>query len=99
MFVFSSHLFDFIVRAKVQGINLNFFILYQLPVPDPSKFKQLPGLDTGDTCLEDSVIRRLVKCVNYSYDMEPFVKDMGYEIEPRPWNEKKDLTIWPSWMR
>jgi hypothetical protein len=23
--------------------------------------------------------------------MEPFVKDMGYEIEPRPWNEKERL--------
>jgi len=29
MFVFSSHLFDFIVRAKVQGINLNFSFLYR----------------------------------------------------------------------
>ncbi len=90
-FVFCSHVLDFVLRQKLQGINLNFFILYQLPVPDPSKFKELPGLDTGDSCLEDSVIRRLVKCVNYSYDMEPVVKDMGYEIEPRPWNEKERL--------
>ncbi len=57
---------------------MTFFILYcALPVPDPSKLKELPGLDAGDTCLEDSVIRRIVKCVNYSYDMEPFVKDIA----------------------
>jgi len=86
-----SHCFDYVSRTKLQGINFSFFILYQLPVPDPSKFKELPGLDVGDACLEDSVIRRIVKCVNYSYDMEPFVKDMGYEIEPRPWNEKERL--------
>jgi len=86
-----NHIIDYSARQKIQGTHMTFFILYQLPVPDPSKFKQLPGLDTGDTCLEDSVIRRLVKCVNYSYDMEPFVKDMGYEIEPRPWNEKERL--------
>ena len=89
--IMTSHCLDFVSRAKLQGTNFSFFILYQLPVPDPSKFKELPGLDAGDTCLEDSVIRRLVKCVNYSYDMEPFVKDMGYEIEPRPWNEKERL--------
>jgi len=89
--VMPSHCLDFVSRTKLQGANFSFFILYQLPVPAPSKFKELPGLDTGDSCLEDSVIRRLVKCVNYSYDMEPFVKDMGYEIEPRPWNEKERL--------
>lgn len=86
-----SHTFDFVTRMKFQGTNMNFFILYQLPVPDPAKFKELPGIDDSDSCLEDSVIRRLVKCVNYSYDMEPFVKDMGYEIEPRPWNERERL--------
>jgi hypothetical protein len=86
-----NHLIDYIVRQKNQGINLSFFIFKQLPVTNPSKFKELPGLDTGDTCLEDSVIRRIVKCVNYSYDMEPFVKDLGYEIEPRPWNERERL--------
>jgi len=87
----NSHVFDYVTRQKFQGTSICFFILYQLPVPDPSKFKELPGLDAGDSCLENSVIRRLVKCVNYSYDMEPFVKDMGYEIEPRPWNEKERL--------
>jgi len=87
--IIQSHIIDYTVRNKLQNARMNFFVIYQLPVPDPSKFKQLPGLDTGDTCLEDSVIRRLVKCVNYSYDMESFVKDMGYEIEPRPWNEKE----------
>ncbi len=89
--IIQSHIIDYAVRNKLQNARMNFFVVYQLPVPDPSKFKELPGLDTGDTCLEDSVIRRLVKCVNYSYDMEPFVKDMGYEIEPRPWNEKERL--------
>ncbi|WP_367363502.1 hypothetical protein [Mesotoga sp.] len=87
----SGHIADYVAKQKLQGTHVNFYILYQFPVPDSSKFRELPGLDTGDTCLEDSVIRRLVKCVNYSYDMEPFVKDMGYEIEPRPWNEKERL--------
>ncbi|MCD6450083.1 MAG: hypothetical protein J7L34_06220 [Thermotogaceae bacterium] len=87
----TSHIFDYVTRRKCQGTSMNFFILYQLPVPNPSKFKNLPGINEGDSCLEDSVIRKLVKCVNYSYDMEPFVKDMGYEIEPRPWNERERL--------
>jgi len=87
----SGHIADYVAKQKLQGTHVNFYILYQFPVPDSSKFRELPGLDTGDSCLEDSVIRRLVKCVNYSYDMEPFVKDMGYEIEPRPWNEKERL--------
>ncbi len=86
-----SHVCDYVARQKIQGTSMCYFILYQLPVPNPVKFKELPALDEGYKCLEESVIRRLVKCVNYSYDMEPFVKDMGYEIEPRPWNEKKRL--------
>jgi len=91
MSIFNSHSFDYVARIKYPSAYLSQFFLFQFPVPNPSKFKQLPGLDSGDTCLEDSVIHRLVKCVNYSYDMEPFVKDMGYEIEPRPWNERERL--------
>jgi hypothetical protein len=86
-----THTFDYVVRIKYPSAYLSQFFFFQFPIPDPSKFKELPGLDAGDACLEDSVIRRIVKCVNYSYDMEPFVKDMGYEIEPRPWNEKERL--------
>lgn len=88
---FISHILDFVTKNKIQGTNMNKFIVLQLPVPDPDKFKKLPGIDEGDSCLEESVIRRLVKCVNYSYDMEPFVKEMGYEIEPRKWDERERL--------
>jgi hypothetical protein len=40
--VVTSHILDFVLKRKIQGNNINQFIVEQLPVPDPDKFKELP---------------------------------------------------------
>jgi hypothetical protein len=41
--------------------------------------------------LEDSIKQIIINLTNYAYDLEPFVKELGGTINPRPWNEEERL--------
>jgi len=83
-----SHIIDYIVRTKMQGINFSNFIFNQLPILPPEKLKQTPGIE-GDATIEQSIRQILINLTNYSYDLEPFVKALGGQITPRPWDERE----------
>lgn len=83
----STHIFDFCIRKKMQGVNLNFFYFYQFPHPIPGILKEFKGLNENEETLEDSVRKIVINLLNYSYDMEDFIKDLSGEIKPRKWNE------------
>jgi len=87
---FQSHIIDYIVRTKMQGINFSNFIFNQLPILPPEQHKQTPGIE-GDATIEKSINKILINLTNYSYDLEPFVKDLGGQINPRKWDEQERL--------
>jgi hypothetical protein len=90
LLLLSTHIIDFILRCKVQGANINKFIFNQLPVLSPEKLKQTPGLH-GDETIEQTIRQLLINLTNYAYDLEPFVKELGGQITPRPWDERERL--------
>lgn len=74
---------DYILRQKVQGQNLNLYILEQLPFIPPKAFEQKIG---GQKIAE--FIREQVLHLTYTaVDMRPFAIDMGYDGEPFVWDE------------
>ncbi|MDS1348508.1 Eco57I restriction-modification methylase domain-containing protein [Planktothrix agardhii] len=77
---FNSLIFDFVTRQKVGGVNLNFFILKQLPIIPPDWY-------TPEDI--EYISSRVLELVYTAYDMKPFAQDMGYDGEPFIWDEER----------
>ena len=76
---------DFVVRQKVQGTNLNLFILEQLPVIAPDAYDRRFGAVTARKLVRDHVLR-----LTYTaHDMAPFARDLGYDGPPFVWDEEE----------
>jgi hypothetical protein len=88
----SSMAFDFALRQKVQGQNLNWFIVEQATVIAPARFdEQLPAkfaaamraakLMNGHhphPTVADFVLPQVLALTYTAHDMAPFARDMGY---------------------
>ena len=73
---------DFVARQKVQGQNLNLFIVEQLPFIPPSGYDRKFGNMTARSLVRDHVLR-----LTYTaHDMAPFARDLGYDGPPFSWD-------------
>ena len=88
----SSLALDFALRQKVQGQNLNWFIVEQLPVIAPARFQdplpaafakamraaQLMNGHHPQPSVADFVIPQVLALTYTAHDMAPFARDLGY---------------------
>ncbi len=80
----NSFCFDFCVRQKVGGVNLNFFLVNQFPVSKPSSYE----------CDTHSFIRdNILELTFTAWDLEPFALDCGYDGPPFIWNDDRRFLI------
>lgn len=77
---FNSLIFDFISRQKIGATDYSYFILKQLPVIPPDRYKP-----------EDIefISKRVLELTYTAWDMKPFAEDMGYHGEPFIWNPER----------
>ena len=81
----NSFCLDFVVRQKVHGTSLNWFIVEQLPIIDPKAYERSFGTKTASDIVHDHVLR-----LTYTaHDMEPFRRDLGYDGPPFVWDEEE----------
>ncbi len=76
---------DYVARQKLQGQNLNLFILEQLPVIAPDGYARR----FGDTTARDLVRDHVLRLTYTAHDMAPFARDMGYDGPPFIWDEEE----------
>ena len=78
-----SFSFDFALRQKVQGQNLNWFIVEQAPVIAPTDF------DTriAGGSIADFVREQVLRLTYTAHDLKPYAQAMGYDGEPFQWDE------------
>lgn len=81
---FCSIVLDYIARQKVSGLNLNFFIVKQLPVFPPEAYS---------TVNIKYIAKRVLELVYTAYDLQPFAKDMCFNGEPFKWDEDRRATL------
>ena len=81
----NSVCFDFVTRQKVQGANITWYTVEQLPVIAPETYDREFGVKTAREIVRDHVLR-LTYTAN---DMIPFARDMGYDGPPFIWNEEE----------
>lgn len=81
-----SLILDWAARFSVGGVNMNFFILKQLPVLPPAAYLDaaLPGFTYAEL-----VIPRVLELTYTAWDLEPFARDLGYDGDPFPWDEDR----------
>jgi hypothetical protein len=76
---------DFVARQKLQGQNLNLFILEQLPVITSDDYDR----QFGDTTARELVRDHVLRLTYTSHDMAPFARDLGYSGPPFTWDEEE----------
>ena len=76
---------DYIARQKVQGTQLNWFIVEQFPVIAPGDYDR----EFGDTTAREIVRDHVLHLTYTAYDMRPFARDLGYEGEPFRWDDEE----------
>jgi hypothetical protein len=76
----NSILFDYVVRQKVGGTSLSWFI-----------FEQLPTLAPSDFAPEDMrfIVPRVLELVFAALDVRSFAQDLGYDHAPFPWDRER----------
>ena len=77
--------FDYVVRQKMQGTTLNWYIVEQLPVIAPADYDRKFGPITA----RDLVRAHVLRLTYTAHDMAPFARDLGYDGPPFIWNDEQ----------
>ena len=77
---------DWAARLSVGGVNMNFFIIKQLPVLPPESY--LEASICGQKYVE-LVVPRVLELSYTSVDLAGFANDLGYDGPPFDWDEER----------
>ena len=77
---------DWAARLSVGGVNMNFFILKQLPVLPPEAY--LEEAPQGLKWVE-LVVPRVLELTYTAHDLQGFAQDLGYDGPPFAWDEER----------
>ncbi len=78
----SSIALDFVLRQKVQGQNLNWFIVEQLPMIRPEQFETR----IGNTTISDFIRNEVLRLSYTAHDLASFARDLGFDGPPFAWD-------------
>ena len=82
---FSSFAMDFVAKRKLQGTNMNWYILQQLPVIARAAYDR----KFGDTTAAELVRDHTLRLCYTAYDLQPFASAQGYDGEPFGWDAEQ----------
>lgn len=77
---------DWAARFSVGGINMNFFIVKQLPVLPPDAYLEDAGC--GSRYVE-LIVPRVLELTYTGHELEGFATDLGYHGRPFPWDDPR----------
>jgi len=88
----SSFVFDYVARQKLGGSHMNFFILKQLPVIPPSRFRDPCPWD-ADTSIGDWVWPKALELIYTAEDLRPWAEACGHHGSPFHWDPERRLAL------
>lgn len=83
---FNSIPLDYVARQKIGGVNMNFFIVKQLPILPPEAYTDKCPWDKKQT-LEKWISERVLKLTCTADDMRPLAEAAGFKEVIHKWNE------------
>lgn len=66
----NSHVFDYVTRTKIGGMNMNFYLVKQLPILPPSAYTEADLL---------FIVPRVLELVYTAWDLEAFAREVWQE--------------------
>ena len=91
----NSFVADFVLRNKVGGVNLSYYLLEQIPVLPPESYEE----DFHGTRLAEFIAPRVLELTYTAHDIAGFAEDMGYVDDqgqvkpPFSWDEERRLHL------
>jgi len=89
----NSYALDYVVRQKIGGVTLNFFIVNQLPIFPPDRYEERCPWRKSQT-LEKWISDRVLKLACTADDLRPLGEAAGLDPPVHKWNpaERAELT-------
>ncbi len=93
---FNAVVFDYVARQKIQGQHLNWFIVEQLPVVPPERYK---AVSFGAKRAEEIICEAVLELTYTAHDMAPFARAMGHVdgrgdiLPPFCWDAERRLRL------
>lgn len=88
----NAYALDYVARQKLGGTHLNFFILTQLPVLDPSSCEE-QTLWSRESTVTEWLAPRVLELTYTAWDLEPFAHDLGYDGPPFRWHADRRFLL------
>ena len=88
----NSFVLDYCARQKIGGVNLNFFLVNQLPVLSPKTFSEGAPWYSQETT-SSWVALRALELTYTSLDLEKFGAHCDYYGPPFKWNEERRFLL------
>jgi len=89
---FNSLVLDYVVRQKMGGLHIKFYLLHQVPVLPPSYFRA-PCVWTGEIQLQDWILARVLELTCTAWDLTSFAQDCGWLGPPFRWDEERRFLL------
>jgi hypothetical protein len=88
----SSFVVDYVVRQKVAGVNMSYFLIQQFPVLSPGTYATPPPWDMEQSCAE-WITCRVLELSYTAYDLASFAADLGDDEPPFRWDEERRFAM------
>lgn len=88
----NAFVLDYIVRQKIGGVNLNFFLIEQFPMFSPDFYKGKCPWDKKQT-LEKWISDHVLKLTCTSNDMVPLAEAAGFKSKVHKWDPVERLDL------
>jgi hypothetical protein len=85
----SSFIFDYITRQKVGGLNLNLFVVKQLPVLSPEAYLGDRAAFCGIPSLADFITAHVLELTFTATDIAAFARSIGWQGAPFIWDDDR----------
>ena len=84
---------DFIVRQKIGGASLSYFIIKQLPVLQPTTYSAPCPWSNDSTAFLIWFLPRTLELTYTAWDLAPFAQDCGWSGPPFRWDEERRFLL------
>ncbi len=89
--LFNSIIFDYIVKLKLNGIDLTQTIIKQIPTPNLNQFNKKIEFDGEEKEIKAHLIERVYLLLINDKRLSPLFNDLPYEFDPSKTEEKKKV--------
>jgi len=88
----NTFILDYVAKRKIPNVNLNFFVVEQLPILHPDFYKQKCPWNKKQT-LEKWISERVLKLTCTSNDMIPLAEAAGFKPRVYKWDPAERLDL------